>query len=69
MNKFCHVPRCEGELASPEHLMCLEHWARVSPATQAAVWASYHAVRKYGDLRAIRNHRANVEQAVREAMA
>ena len=72
MTELCHMPGCENKLASPNHMMCLDHWKRVSPATQAAVWASYNALRDFNlsveHIRAFRAHRASVEQAIQEAM-
>lgn len=41
-NHTCAVPGCDRRIR-PEYLMCLQHWRKVSPHTQRAVYATWRA--------------------------
>lgn len=64
----CPVRGCTGH-AQPKHVMCLEHWKRVSRSTQEAVYETWRAVGARPTLDAIQAHRGNVKQAIMEAGA
>lgn len=73
MNKIsnshkCPVPGCDFWILSPDVLLCLNHWHRISTQTQRRVWASWRALKDRPTRKRILVYRESIKQAMREAM-
>lgn len=64
MNHKCPVQGCPIAVP-PKYLMCREHWRRVPPDLQGAVWQAYHR----NDLKALREAQRRATDAVNKIAA